>query len=261
MKLEGRVALVTGAGNGMGRATVKMMLAEGASVVGMDIFEDDLQSLQEEVKELPGKLEIYAGDLRNSEAIKGMVAFTVDKFKKIDILACIAGVVDDMAPIEYASDEVWEDTININVTSVFKTIREAIPHMKDHEQTANIVTVSSVGGLCGTSSGVSYIASKHAVQGMMKNVAFAYMANNIRCNNVAPGAMATNIMASAERLFPERDVVSEECGVYYQRGLLTQLLELGTSEDIANAIMFLVSDEAKYINGTTLVVDNGWSCM
>ena len=108
MKLKGRVALITGAGNGMGRATVKMMLAEGANVVGMDIFEDDLQSLQEEVKGFPGKLEIYAGDLRNAEAIKGMVAFTAEKFKTIDILACVAGVVDTMSPIESTPDDVLE---------------------------------------------------------------------------------------------------------------------------------------------------------
>ena len=155
----------------------------------------------------------------------------------------------------------WNDTISINLTSVFKTIREAIPYMKDHEQTASIVIISSIGGLCGTSSGVSYISSKHAIQGLMKNVAVTSMRYNIRCNNVAPGSMATSIIPDAERIFPDREVVSEYSDIYYERGLLTQLLDLGTAEDIANAIMYLASDEAKYVNGTTLVVDGGWTCM
>lgn len=261
MNLRGKVALVTGAGSGMGSATVKMMLDQGASVVGVDVFEDYLLELKEEVGDTSGTLEIYPGDLRDSEFIKKMVSFVVENFKTIDVLACVAGVVDDMSPIYATDDEVWDNTININLTSVFKTIREAYPHMRDHEETANIVIVSSIGGINGTSSGVSYISSKHAIQGLMKNVAFSSMSHNIRCNNIAPGSIATGIIANAERLFPEREIVSEESYVYNERGVLTQLIELGTPEDIAKAIMFIISDDAKYINGTTLVVDGGWTCL
>ncbi len=263
MKFKGNVALVVGSATGMGRATVIKLVKEGAHVIAFDLRGDTLDELKEELKDEPGTFEPYAGDVCDAEKRKGVVAFIKEKYGKLDTLAYIAGVLDAMTPVHALDDELWDYVMDVNVNSTFRMVREALPLLKDHEgRAANIVIVGSIGGLYGSTAGTAYVTSKHAVLGLMKNLAWTYNDNNIRVNAVNPGAIATSILENALLKWPDRDLMHPDgTAVFERKGANTLRDErlLGDPEDIAEAICFLISDEAKFICGAELTVDGGWT--
>lgn len=262
MKFENNVALIVGSATGMGRATVIKLVKEGANVIAFDLLGERLEELKKELSGEPGTLEAYVGDVNDGEKRKGVIEYIKDKYGRLDTLAYVAGVVDFMTPAHAVDDELWDYVMNVNVNSAFKIIREALPLMMDHEgRAANIVIVSSVGGVVSSSSGTAYITSKHAVTGLMKNLAWTYKGNNIRVNAVNPGAFETEIMDNAKIKWPDRAPAHPEgIAPYYKGGISTLRGSLvGQPEFIADAICFLISDEAKFIVGTELTVDGGWT--
>ncbi len=263
MKFKDNVALVVGSATGMGRATVIKLVEEGAHVIAFDLRDDALEELKEEVKDGPGTFEPFVGDINDAEKRKGVAAFIQEKYGKLDTLAYIAGVMDSMTPVHDLDDALWDYVMDVNVNSTFRMVREALPLLKDHEgRAANIVIVGSVGGLYGSTAGTAYITSKHAVLGLMKNLAWSYKDNNIRVNAVNPGAIATSIMENAMLKWPDRDLFHPEgMEMFNSKGANTVRGEalLGDPEDIADAICFLISDEAKFICGAELTVDGGWT--
>ena len=273
-RFSDKVVLVVGAGAGMGQATALQFLIDGARVVALDIYDDRLERLREEVEDLESdedlnlNLETYCGDITDSETVKGVVSFIKQKYGTLDSLAHVAGVMDFMLPPDMVPDDLWDRVMDINTTSVFRMIRAAMPLLKDHEdEAASVVIVSSLGGRVGTSSGTAYITSKHAVEGLMKNLAFSYMDNNVRINCVAPGAIVTEITYTSNRMFPElgyEDGMSPEGRELYMEhgiGAVRPDMALGEPQDIADAVTFLCSEQAKFINGASLVVDGGWSTL
>lgn len=262
MKFEDNVALVVGSATGMGRATVTKLVKEGANVIAFDLLGERLDELKSELSSEPGTLEAFVGDVNDAEKRKGVIAYAQEKYGKLDTLVYVAGVVDFMTPAHAVDDELWNYVMDVNVNSAFRIIRDALPLMKDHEgRAANIVIVASVGGVVSSSSGTAYITSKHAILGLMKNLAWTYKENNIRVNSVNPGAFNTEIMDNAKIKWPERAAAHPEGIVPYYKGGVSSLRGslVGQPEYIADAISFLISDEAKFIVGAELTVDGGWT--
>jgi NAD(P)-dependent dehydrogenase (short-subunit alcohol dehydrogenase family) len=262
MKFEGNIALVVGSATGMGRATVIKLVKEGAHVIAFDLLGDTLAELKEELKEEAGSFEPFVGDVNEAEKRHGVIAFIQEKYGKLDTLAYIAGALDLMTPVHEMDDALWDYVMDVNVNSTFRMVREALPLLKDHEgKAANIVIVGSVGGIYHSTAGAAYIASKHAVLGLMKHLAWSYKDHNIRVNAVNPGAVATSILNNATLKWPERDVMHPEgIDMFLLKGanVLGEGI-LGEPEDIAEAICFLISDEARFICGAELTVDGGWT--
>lgn len=262
MRFDGNVALIVGSATGMGRATAAQLVKEGAHVIAFDLRGDDLEELQNELKNEPGSFEPFVGDVTDSEKRKGVVAYIEDKYGKLDTLAYVAGALDFMTPVHALDDELWDYVMDVNVNSVFRMVREALPLLKDHEgKAANIVIVGSVGGIFHSTAGAAYIASKHAVLGLMKHLAWSYKENNIRVNAVNPGGCITSILENAQLKWPDRDPMHPDgIDMFVLKGAnaVGETL-LGEPEDISEAICFLISEEAKFICGAELTVDGGWT--
>ncbi len=267
-RFENKTVLVVGAGAGMGEATALQFAGEGAKVIALDIYQDRLDRLMGKAAGLPGSIETYPGDICNVETVNGVVELIKNKYGTLDTIAYVAGVMDFMCPPEEVDDELWDRVMDVNVKSVWRTVKTAIPLMKGHKgDSANITIVSSLGGYVGSSSGTVYITSKHAVEGLMKNLAFTYKDENVRVNCVAPGAFATEINDTTMRMFPDRDFTNYKYGqcpegvaTYLSKGIgiLNPQTNIGKPQYIADAICFLSSNEAKFVNGASLIVDGGW---
>lgn len=264
-RFQDQVVLVVGSATGMGNATVKKLLLEGAHVIAFDIREDALEELAEEIQAeqiQSGTFEPYLGDINDGEKRTGVIQMIRDKYGKLDTLAYIAGTLDNMVPVHDLDDELWDYVMDVNVNSVFRMVREALPLLLDHEgRAANIVVVGSVGGLLGATAGAAYITSKHAVLGLVKNMAWTYKDRNIRVNAVNPGAISTSILENSMLKWPERDLMHAEGAELYtvQGAVSLGNGVLGEAEDIANAICYLISDEARFVCGSELTVDGGWT--
>jgi NAD(P)-dependent dehydrogenase (short-subunit alcohol dehydrogenase family) len=264
MRFKDRIALVVGSATGMGNATVRQLLEEGARVVAFDVREDALAELAEELGSAPcnGTFEPFLGDVNDAESRRGVIRMIREKYGALDILAYVAGTLDSMTPVHDLDDALWDYVMDVNVNSVFRMVREALPLLVDHEgRAACIVVVGSVGGLYGSTAGAAYITSKHAVLGLAKNLAYTYKNRNVRVNVVNPGAISTSILENSMLRWPDRDLIHEEGGQLYTVKGAVSLGEgvLGEAEDIAQAICFLLSDEARFICGSELTVDGGWT--
>ena len=267
-RFENKIVLVIGAGAGMGEATALQFAKEGAKVIGLDIFGERLDRLMGKTEGLAGSIEPYQGDICDADTVTGVVEHIKSKYGTLDTIAYVAGIMDFMCPPEKVDDELWDRVMDVNVKSVWRTVKTAIPLMRGHEgDAANITIVSSLGGYVGSSSGTVYITSKHAVEGLMKNLAFTYKTENVRVNCVAPGAFATEINDTSMRMFPDRDFTNYQYGqspeglaTYLSKGIniLNPQTNIGNPQYIADAICFLSSNEAKFINGSSLIVDGGW---
>jgi NAD(P)-dependent dehydrogenase (short-subunit alcohol dehydrogenase family) len=252
MKLEGKVALVTGASSGMGRSISLLFAKEGASVVAVARRKEKLQELEKEAKDLSGQIVALKGDMMNREDIENMVDFTVDTFGKLDILVNNAGIMDEMMPVGEASDELWDKIIAVNLTGPFLASRKAVNQMLN-QGSGNIINVASIGGLNGSRSGVSYTSSKFGLVGMTKNIGFMYALKGIRCNAICPGAVDTEIHFGGAGLSNPSEFGKERASS------AVNIPRAGTVEEIAKIALFLASDDSSFVNGTTIVADAGWT--
>ncbi|MGI6217673.1 MAG: SDR family NAD(P)-dependent oxidoreductase, partial [Coriobacteriales bacterium] len=189
MKFENKVILVVGSASGMGAATVKMLLEQGAKVVAFDNNEENMEDFREELSdEIPDyldRMDIFMGDVTDKSSREGLLAHVKEQYGKLDSLLYIAGTLDLMCPAHKTDDELWDYVMDVNCTSAFKLIRDALPMLVDHEgPAANIVIVGSVGSYLGSSAGAAYITSKHAVVGLAKSLAWTYHWRNLRVNVV-----------------------------------------------------------------------------
>lgn len=263
MRFEDDVILVVGTGTGMGHATAVQLVNEGAHVIGFDLLDEEQDEILEEVDaDATGTYEKFVGDINDAGKRVEIVQAVKERYGTLDSLCYVAGAYDFQTPALATDDELWEYVMDVNVNSVFRMVREALPLLMDHEgKAANILIVGSVGGLHGSTAGAAYIASKHAVQGLARNLAYTYRANNVRVNVVNPGSHITGITANALEKWPNRELIHPDgMEPFIQRGSNSiNYCNLGEPEDVAAAICFLISEEAWYISGAQLTVDGGWT--
>lgn len=249
MQLQGKCAVVTGASSGMGKAIVERFVKEGASVVAVARRTERLEALKESLKDAPGKVEIFAGDVSKREVNDGMIERCLEAFGGFDILVNNAGIMDDMSGIADVLDEKFDQVMAVNVYGPLCAMRKAVQTFKLQGTKGSIINVASVGGLRNV-AGAVYCASKAALISMTKNTSFMYWADGIRCNAIAPGGIETEIAGSMGR--PNMD------GYGKVSKMLAMSPKPGKAEDIASAALFLASDQSSYISGDVLVVDGGW---
>ncbi len=242
MKLEGKVAVITGAGRGIGKETALMFAAEGANIAACDVLDEDLDILINESKGLPGEIRAYHLDVTDREEVTNTVAKIKEDFGKINILVNNAGITKDALLVKM-TEEQWDKVIDVNLKGVFNVTQSVMPHMKNDG--GAIVSTSSVVGVYGNIGQTNYAATKAGVIGMTKSWAKELARYKIRVNAVAPGFITTPMT---------KDLPEKVISYMIEK---TPLKMLGESKDVANAFLFLVSDEARYITGQVLGVDGG----
>lgn len=251
MRLADKVVLITGAGSGIGRATAIRFAAEGAKVFGADWNEANLAAVTEEVTAAGGQMHGTKTNVADEAQVSAMVAAAVAAYGRLDALVNNAGVMDVNQGVAELDDEIYRRVMGVNVDGPVFASRAAIKAMG--EKGGAIVNIASVAGVSGAAAGAAYTVSKHAVVGLTRSTAFLYGPKGVRCNAIVVGAVATNIMASvdASKMDPYG---SSRMQRFY--GLIPAQLQ---PDDIANTALFLVSDEAKMINGALLAADAGWT--
>lgn len=249
-RLEGKTAVVTGASSGMGRAIVDRFVREGADVVAVARRKNRLEELAESLQDAEGKIVIFPGDISAREVCEGMIDEAAGQFGHLDILVNNAGIMDDMAPIGEVTDEKYHQVLAVNVYGPMCAMRKAVQVFQKQGTGGSIVNIASVGAFK-AAAGPIYCASKAALVSMTKNTAYMYRKEHIRCNAIAPGGINTEIAGSMGTPNAE--------GWQRLEKILGSSPAPGEAADIANAALFLASDEASYISGVVLPVDGGWS--
>lgn len=249
MRLNGQVAVITGAGSGMGREMAKLFVQEGAKVVAADINPTGVVSLIEEISGTPETIEFFQCNVSKRAECEAMLDFAVTKFGKLDILCNNAGIMDNMMPISELEDELWDKVLSVNLNSVMYASRYAVQIMTK-QGGGKIVNTASIAGLNAGRAGVTYATAKFGVIGLTKNIGFMYAKQGIRCNAICPGAIDTNIISGN---------VPNAFGMERAISGLGSNPATGKPDQVAKAALFLASDDSQYINATTLTIDGGWT--
>ncbi|MBT4141381.1 MAG: glucose 1-dehydrogenase [Candidatus Latescibacteria bacterium] len=256
MRLENKIAIVTGGASGIGHATVEILLREGASVVIAD------RNVERGIKVASSSDRAYfvETDVSDDTSVSNLITKTVEHFEGIDILVnnagvSIAGTVTNTEPHR------WQRVLDVNLSSVYRTCREAIPHMITRGGGA-IVNIASVQGMFGWENYSAYAATKAGIIGFTRQAAVEYADNNIRVNAISPGAIGTGLGTNSQLLEPEyaydpgiTKPPPKKSNAPTEPDTRSRLKRSGTPEDIGYAVLFLASDEAGYISGQNLVVD------
>lgn len=245
MKLEGKVALVTGAGRGIGRAVAIKFAQEGADVVCISRTQKNADSVAQAVRE-QGRKAIAAGiDVADSEAVDNLLSDVMKEWSRVDILVNNAGINRDSLLVRM-KDEDWDSVLDTNLKGAFICARAAAKVMMK-QRYGRIVNVTSIVGLSGNAGQVNYSASKAGLIGLTKSIARELGSRNITCNAIAPGFIETDMTAELNEEMRKKIVQNTSVG------------RLGTPEDIAGAVLFLCSDESSFISGQVISVDGGLS--
>lgn len=191
--LAGQTAVITGGASGIGKSIVQRFLEAGASCLAADLNEEALAALKQELAEYGDKLDVVKVDVSNRDDVEGMVDRAVQTFGQMDIIVNNAGIMDNLLPIAEMDDDVWERLMKVNLNSVMYGTRKAVRYFMERGEGGVIINTASLSGLCAGRGGCAYTASKFAVVGLTKNVAFMYADTGIRCNAICPGNTQTNI--------------------------------------------------------------------
>jgi SDR family mycofactocin-dependent oxidoreductase len=275
-RVEGKVAFVTGAARGQGRSHALRLAQEGADIIAIDICEtipsiaryyegateEDLAETARQIEALDRRVVAAKADVRNFDELKAALDRGVAELGHVDVVAANAGVFAFGDKTHEVTDGDWQDVIDINQTGVWHTAKAVIPHLIEQGTGGSMILTSSTAGLKGTPNVAAYTASKHAVVGIMRTLALELALYRIRVNTVHPTGVATRMILNEAtfRLFmpdvahPTREQAAE----VFQS---TNALPIPWVEpvDISNAVLFLASDEARYVTGTELKVDAGYT--
>lgn len=271
-KLDGKVAVITGGARGQGRAHALTLAREGASIVICDVCEQlptvpmamstlaDIEETIRMVEELDQCCVGIKADVRDGAAMRGVAERAMSEFGRIDILCANAGIAS-FAPAWEISDEMWNEMISVNLTGVWQSCKAVIPSMIGGGTGGAIVLTSSTAGLKGYSNLGHYVSAKHGVIGLMRTLAIELAPHNIRVNSVHPTIVNTPMIMNQDAfsIFTGKpDATLEDAlPAFSAMHLLPQpWVEV---QDVSNAVLFLVSDDARYITGVTLPVDLGFA--
>ncbi|MCZ8369800.1 MAG: SDR family NAD(P)-dependent oxidoreductase [Porphyrobacter sp.] len=267
--LAGKAALVTGAARGQGRAIALALAEAGADVaicdVGAAAVETVGYALGGPLGEVAESIEAYgrralamACDVRSAEQVDAFVAATLEAFGRVDIVINNAGILTGGVPAHELDESMWTTMIDVNLTGAWRVIRAAVPHMIARGQGGRIVNIASVAGHVGTPGYAHYCASKHGVMGLTRAMAGELAPQGITVNALCPGLVDTPMVAAAtDDVAAARGISVEEA---YELQLTPHLIkEKITSEQSAAAVMYLVSEAARVVTGSALMIDAGWS--
>jgi len=247
-RLKDKVAIITGGAGGIGKATAKLFLEQGAKVVIVDL---NIEILEKAVKDLNHEnLSYCVGDVSKAKDVENYVKKTLDVYKKIDVFFNNAGIEGRVKPIADYPDDVFDKVIAVNLKGVWLGCKHVIPKM---EEGGSVVITSSVAGLKGFAGLGAYVASKHAAVGIMRTAALEFAPRKIRVNTVHPAPVNNRMMRSIEG-DSNPDNPGEVKKIFESSIPLNRYAE---SEEIAQLILFLASDESRYITGSTYVIDGG----
>ena len=249
MRLRGKVCLISGGAIGIGSAQTRLFATEGARVAIGDILETESQSLAWEITEAGGECIFVKLDVTREEDWELAVQTAVKRFGKLDVLVNNAGVYQ-RATVEDTTADGWDRVMEVNAKGAFLGTKAVIPAMRAAGG-GSIVNMSSIAGLIGTKSSTAYNASKGAVRLLTKSTALQYAREGIRANSVHPGPVTTDMLS---QLFPTAEERQD-------RLAKVPLRRFGTPEDVAQAVLFLASDESSFMTGSELVIDGGTTAM
>jgi len=245
--LTGRIAIVTGAGSGIGRAIAHRFAAAGAAVVAADL---NLTAAEETAATSPDRIAPYQVDVTDESNVQRLVQATLERFGQIDLLVNNAGIGTTKDIIETDLDE-WERVFAVNVRGVFLCCKHALPSMLARRYGV-IINMGSVAGLIGIPQRAAYCASKGAVVTLTKQIAVAYVRQGIRCNCICPGTVDTPWVERLVAQTPEPDAARRALEARQPMGRLIR------PEEVAAAALYLASDDAAAVTGAILVLDGGW---
>jgi 3-oxoacyl-[acyl-carrier protein] reductase len=245
-RLDRKVALITGAGSGIGRASAERFAAEGAQVAVVD-----LQGAGETVAAIEaagGEAVALSTDVADEDAVAAMAEVALERFGRVDVLMNNAGILDDYLPAADTPTEVWDRVLGVNLFAQFFTARALLPQMVERGDGA-IINVASTAGLNGGNGGAAYTTSKHAIIGFTRQLCFDYARQGIRCNVICPGAVETGM---TKEIFASPDAAVMAAVESAPIGRWAQ------PDELAAAALFLASEEASFVNGAVYVVDGGF---
>ena len=271
-RLDGKVAFITGAARGQGRSHAIRLAEEGADIIAIDVMEpidgapykgateEDLARTVEAVEALDRRIIATKADVRNFGQLKDAVDDGVAQLGRLDIVVANAGIFTSPDTAENISEEIFLDTIDINLTGVWRTAKAAIPHLKAGGRGGSIIITSSTAGLQGGPNFAHYVASKHGVVGLMRTLALELAPEMIRVNSIHPTCVETDMILNQglyDLFRPDLENPTKED--FATAALTINALPVPWVQpvDISNAVLFLASDEARYVTGVTLPVDAG----
>ena len=250
LDLTGKSAVITGCSSGIGKETARLLSRQGAAVTLVARRESVLNELAEELRAAGGRVLVMAGDITETGFPDAVCEKTAEEFGSVDILVNNAGIGDQNKATVRTSDELWAKCVAVDETAQFRFCRAALRQMT-RQGTGSIINVSSIGGVYSI-AGAAYSSAKAAILGLTKNIGVQYAGSGIRCNAVCPGPTETPMLA------PDHDMDLEMLEIVGRRADMNA--GMSQPSDIANAILFFASDEARNINGQALVIDKG-SCI
>lgn len=257
MQLKDKVALVTGAGSGLGRASALTFAREGAKVGLLDIDEESLEQVSADIAgEAKGESLVLKADVSRVEAVQAAYEQLIDRWGRLDIVFANAGINGVWAPLEELDPEEWDKTVQVNLRGTYLTVKYAVPHLK--VRGGAVVITASVNGtrMFSNTGATAYACTKAAQVAFTKMVALELAEQRIRVNVICPGRIATQISAHTQK----EDLAAVREPVHYPEGKIPLTDgEAGTPKQVADLVLFLVSDASSHITGTEVWIDGGQS--
>lgn len=253
MRLQGKVAIITGAAKGIGAATARRMAQEGAKVAVLDVDLAAAQTLAQELVDAGCQARAWRCDVTRETEVQQVFADVVAHFGRLDVLVNNAGIAGVNKPTHEISEAEWDAVMAVNVKGVFFCTKHAVPYLKQAGG-GSIINLSSIYGLVGAPDSPPYHASKGAVRLMTKTDALLYAADRIRVNSIHPGFIATPMVDGYLHQLPEAEKARKALEALHPLG------HLGEPDDIAWGAVYLASDEAKFVTGSELIIDGGYTC-
>ncbi len=254
-RLDGKVAVITGATGGIGEATAKLFLDEGASVMLVGRSAEKLKATRQRL-EAENNLADFVADAADEDATAAAVAATIDAFGGVDILMANAGTEGNFAPIESLTMSEFESVLRTNVIGVWLAMKYCVEPMKKRGS-GSIIAISSIAGMIGFPTMAPYIASKHAVYGLVKTAALELAASGIRVNAIGPGPIDNRMIRSLESQFSPEDTAAGQELIVSK----VPMQRYGTNEEVANLALFLAGDESTFCTGGIHMIDGGFTAI